>query len=165
MGELDGRRIAPGEPGRAVRGLALDEEADRPFGPDEAAVTSREELNLQFLDAVARAGSPAVVWRSKAEPSEEAARRIGELGLGLVALPPDVPLRKILPVADRDGGGGELLRYSHASARALLVCTHTVKPALPPSPGPDAPGKAGPARNGIAEAASPSAFRSIRHEV
>jgi len=120
VGELGGRRIAPGEPGRAVRGLALDEEAEGWLGPDEAAVTAREELDPKFLDAVARGGAPGVVWRSKAEPSEEAARRIGELGLGLVALPPDVPLRKILPVADRDGGGGELLRYSHAAARALL---------------------------------------------
>ena len=120
MRELGGRRIAPGKPGRPVRGLAPDEETASPFGPDEAAVTARGELDAGFLDAVARAGSPAVIWRKEGEPAAETVRRAGELGLGVVALPPVVPLREILAIAARDSGGGELLRYSHGAARALL---------------------------------------------
>ncbi len=120
VGELGGRRVAPGNPGRPVRGFALDEEVEGWLGPDEAAVTARAEIDAPFLEAVAHEGSPAVVWRTKGEFSEEALRRAGELGLGLLALPPDVPLRGILASFESDGAKGGLLRYSHGAARVLL---------------------------------------------
>ncbi|MCA1715529.1 MAG: hypothetical protein LC781_01290 [Actinobacteria bacterium] len=85
--ELDGRRLAPGDPGRPVRGLAIDEDAEGWLGPDEVVVTSREKLDSQFLATVAKGGAPAVVWRVEDTPTSEAARQAEELGLGLLALP------------------------------------------------------------------------------
>jgi sugar diacid utilization regulator len=118
--ELSGRRLTPGEPGRPVKGLAMDEEVESPFGPDEVAVTSREELDPKFLATVSESGALAVVWRMEDAPSAEAIRHAEDLGLGLLALPPTVPLRKLLALFVRDTDGEGLLRHSHGAARALL---------------------------------------------
>jgi sugar diacid utilization regulator len=119
--ELGGRRLAPGEPGRPVKGLAMDEEeAEGPFGPEEVAVTSREELDPRFLATVSESGAPAVVWRVEDAPSAEAVRHAEDLGLGLLTLPSKVPLRKLLALFVRDAEGEGLLRHSHGAARALL---------------------------------------------
>lgn len=45
MEEFGGRRLAPGEPGRPVKGLALDEDAENWLCPDEIVVTGREKLD------------------------------------------------------------------------------------------------------------------------
>src|SRR5919112_1963448 len=118
--ELDGRRLAPGDPGRLLRGLAVDEDAEGWLGPDEVVVTSREKLDSRFLATVAEGGAPAIVWRVKDAPSSEPTRQAAELGLGLLALPPSVPLRELLSLFRQDGEGEGLLRHSHAAARALL---------------------------------------------
>jgi sugar diacid utilization regulator len=118
--ELDAQRLVPGEPGRPVKGLAVDEEADGWLAPDEVAVTSRETLDIRFLAAIAQDGAPAVVWRRQSKPSAEAVRHAEELGLGLLAVPPDVPLRAILSLFAHNGEGSELLRYSHEAARTLI---------------------------------------------
>ena len=39
--ELGGRRLALGEPGHPVKGLAVDEEADGWLSPEEVVVTDR----------------------------------------------------------------------------------------------------------------------------
>ncbi|MCA1728999.1 MAG: helix-turn-helix domain-containing protein [Actinobacteria bacterium] len=121
--ELGGRRLAPGEPGRPVRGVTVDEETKGWLGPDEVTVTGRNELDPKFLAACASGGSPAVVWRTDGEPPEEAARQAGELGLGLISVPTDVPLRALLSLFARDAEGEGLLRHSHGAARALLEST------------------------------------------
>src|SRR5919112_1438270 len=118
--ELDGRRLAPGDPGRLLRGLAVDEDAEGWLGPDEVVVTSREKLDSRFLATVAEGGAPAIVWRVKDAPSSEPTRQAAELGLGLLALPPCVPLRELLSLFTQDGEGEGLLRHSHAAAQALL---------------------------------------------
>ena len=118
--EYGGRRLAPGDPGRTVRGLAVDEETEGWLGPDEAAVTARGKLDDKFLATVSEGGATAVVWRTGSKSPEEAARRAGELGLGLIAVPPEVPLRKLLSLFARDAEGEELLRHSHGAARALF---------------------------------------------
>ena len=118
--ELDGRRLAPGDPGRLLRGLAVDEDAEGWLGPDEVVVTSREKLDSRFLATVAEGGAPAVVWRMEDAPSSEPTRQAAELGLGLLALPPSVPLRELLSLFTQDGEGEGLLHHSHAAARALL---------------------------------------------
>ena len=118
--ELDGRRLAPGDPGRPVKGLAVDEKAEGWLGPAEAVVTSREKLDSRFLVTVAEGGAPAVIWRVEEAPSSEAATQAEELGLGLLALPPKVPLRGLLALFTRDAEGEGLLRHSHGAARALL---------------------------------------------
>ena len=118
--ELGAQRLTPGEPGRPVKGLAVDEEADGWLAPDEVAVTSRKTLGIQFLATVAQEGAPAVVWRTQSKPSAEALRHAEELGLGLVAVPPDLPLREMLSLFAKNGEGSELLRYSHEAARALI---------------------------------------------
>ncbi len=118
--EFGGRRLTPGEPGRLVRGLAVDEEADDWLGPDEVAVTARKELDPRFLAAAAKRGAPAVVWRTESEPAEETVQQAGELGLGLLAIPSGVPLRAMLSLFARDDEGKRLLRYSHEAARALI---------------------------------------------
>jgi sugar diacid utilization regulator len=118
--ELDGRRLAPGDPSRPAKGLAVDEDAEGWLGPDEVVVTSREKLDSRFLADVAEGGAPAVIWRVADMPSSEAARQAEELGLGLLALPPSVPLRKLLALFTQDADGEGLLRHSHGAARALL---------------------------------------------
>ena len=118
--ELGAQRLTPGEPGRPVKGLAVDEEADGWLAPDEVAVTSRKTLGIQFLATVAQEGAPAVVWRTQSKPSAEALRHAEELGLGLVAVPPDLPLREMLSLFAKNGEGSGLLRYSHEAARALI---------------------------------------------
>ena len=118
--ELDGRRLAPGDPSRPAKGLAVDEDAEGWLGRDEVVVTSREKLDSRFLADVAEGGAPAVIWRVADMPSSEAARQAEELGLGLLALPPSVPLRKLLALFTQDADGEGLLRHSHGAARALL---------------------------------------------
>ena len=118
--ELGAQRLTPGEPGRPVKGLAVDEEADGWLAPDEVAVTSRKTLGIQFLATVAQEGAPAVVWRTQSKPSAEALKHAEELGLGLVAVPPHLPLREMLSLFAKNGEGSGLLRYSHEAARALI---------------------------------------------
>ena len=122
--ELGGRRLAPGEPGRSVEGLAVDEEAEGWLGHGEVAVTGRKNLDSRFLATVAEGGAPAVIWRAEGEPPVEAIRHAEELGLGLLALSPGVPLRGLLALFARGTGaeaeGESLLRHSHAAARTLL---------------------------------------------
>jgi sugar diacid utilization regulator len=117
--ELGGQRLAPGEPGRPVKGLAVDEEVENWLGPDEIAVTDRKNLDPRFLATLAEGGVPAVVWRTEREPAEETVRQAEELGLGLLVLPPGVPLRAMLSLFTRDAEREGLLRYSHEAAQAL----------------------------------------------
>jgi sugar diacid utilization regulator len=118
--DLDSRRLAPGDPGRPVKGLAVDENVEGWLGPDEVVVTSRDKLDSRFLAAVTEGGAPAVIWRVEDAPSSEAARQAEELGLGLLALPSSVPLRELLALFAQDAEGEGLLRHSHGAARALL---------------------------------------------
>ncbi len=122
--ELGGLGLAPGEPGRSVEGLAVDEETEGWLCPGEVAVTGRENLDSRFLATVAEGGAPAVIWRTEGEPPVEAVSHAEELGLGLLVLPKDVPLRGLLALFARATGveaeGEGLLRHSHAAARTLL---------------------------------------------
>src|SRR5215212_6543238 len=118
--ELGGRRLVPGEPGHPVKGLAMDEETDGWLSSDEVVVTARKELGPKFLAAVAQGGAPAVVWRTESKPPEETVQQAEELGLGLLALPPSVPLRAMLSLFTRNVEGEGLLRYSHDAAQALI---------------------------------------------
>ncbi|HEX4992431.1 MAG TPA: hypothetical protein VFV45_04305, partial [Rubrobacteraceae bacterium] len=86
--ELGARRLVPGETSRPVRGLSVEEPTNGWLAQDEIAVTSRETLDDGFLKGVAESGSPAVVWRSGAEPAPEAVDLAGVLGLGLFAVSP-----------------------------------------------------------------------------
>src|ERR671932_2506187 len=94
--EFGGRRLVPGELGRPVKSLAVDEEAEDWLGPDEVVVTSRKEFDPKFLAAIAEGGASGVVWRTEREPPEETVRQAEELGVGLMVLPPEVPLRALL---------------------------------------------------------------------
>jgi sugar diacid utilization regulator len=115
--ELGASRLVPGEPSRPVRGLSVEEPTNGWLATDEIAVTSRETLDDGFLKCVAESGSPAVVWRSGAEPAPEAVDLAGVLGLGLFAVSPEVPLRRLLAVFS---GGDGLLLLSHGAGRTLL---------------------------------------------
>jgi sugar diacid utilization regulator len=115
--ELEARRPAPGDASRPVRGLSVEESADGWLGPDEVAVTSRETLDEGFLKVLGENGSPGVVWRSDAEPSPEAVELARALGLGLLVVRPEVPLRRLFSLYS---GGDGLLRLSHGTGRALL---------------------------------------------
>ena len=76
-----GHRLALGDSGRSVEGLALDEDAEGWLGPDEVVVTGRNKLDARFLAAVSEGGAPAVVWRAEGEPSEQTVKNAEELGL------------------------------------------------------------------------------------
>jgi len=115
-----GHRLALGDSGRSVEGLALDEDAEGWLGLDEVVVTGRNKLDARFLAAVSEGGAPAVVWRAEGEPSEQTVKNAEELGLGLLAISPGVPLRELFSLFARDAVGVALLRYSHGAARALL---------------------------------------------
>ena len=115
-----GHRLALGDTGRSVEGLALDEDAEGWLGPDEVVVTGRKKLDSRFLAAVSEGGAPAVLWRAEGEPSEQTVKNAEELGLGLLAISPSVPLRELFSLFARDAEGEALLRYSHGAARALL---------------------------------------------
>jgi hypothetical protein len=93
--KLDGRCLAPGEPGRPVKGWAVDEEAEGWLGPDEVVVTDRKKLDARFLASISQGGAPAVVWRTDNEPSSEVVSHAEEIGLGLLVISPNVSLRKL----------------------------------------------------------------------
>src|SRR3712207_723908 len=111
------RRLAPGDPPRPVRGLAVEEPTEGWLEKDEVAVTSREDLGAAFLRSVRETGSPAVLWRKHGEVPPEATERATASGLGLFTVSPEVPLRRLLS-AFSEGDG--LLLLSHRAGRALL---------------------------------------------
>ena len=117
--ELGARPLAPGDAARPVHGLAVEEDAEGWLGKDEVAVTSREDLDDAFLRDVRESGSPAVLWRKIGDPPPEAARSAAALELGLFAIPPEVPLRRLHAVFS---GGDGLLLLSHGVGRTLLEC-------------------------------------------
>ncbi len=107
----------PGDTERYVRGVALDEAVKGWIETDEVAVTARDSLDEEFLQAIKEAGAPAVIWRSDTGPETTVTQRAAEFRLGLFVLPPDVPLRKLLSIfSERD----DLLLHSHGAGRALL---------------------------------------------
>jgi sugar diacid utilization regulator len=115
--ELGGDCPLPGDASREIRGVAIEESVKNWLEPEEAAVTSRETLDNDFLEAVAKAGAPAVVWRKEDKFAPEVVEKASALGLGLFALPPEVPLRRLLAVFSGEHG---LLLLSHGAGRALF---------------------------------------------
>jgi sugar diacid utilization regulator len=115
--ELEADCPLPGEATRRVRGLAIDEPVKAWISPDEVAVTDRAILDDDFMNSVATAGSPAVVWRREGEAQPEAVEQAAALGLGLFLLAPEVPLKRLFEVFSQDDG---LLLLSHGAGRALL---------------------------------------------
>ncbi len=118
--ELEADCPLPGDPSRPVAGLAVEEPLKGWLGPDEAAVTGRKTLDDDFLEAVAAGGSPAVVWRSGAAVPPAVTEKMSALGLALLVLPPDVPLRRLQAALS---GGDDLLLLSHGAGRTLLEGT------------------------------------------
>ena len=118
--ELEADCPLPGDPSRLVTGLAVEEPLKGWLGPDEAAVTARETLDEDFLEGVAAGGSPVVVWRSGAAVPTAVTEKMSALGLGLLVLPSDVPLRRLQAAIS---GGDDLLLLSHSAGRKLLEGT------------------------------------------
>jgi sugar diacid utilization regulator len=115
--ELDADCPLPGDAARQVRGLAVDEPVKGWISADEVAVTARESLDEDFVQGVASAGSPAIVWRLEGEAPAESVGRAAALGVGLFVLTPDVPLRRLFEIFSHDDG---LLLLSHGAGRSLL---------------------------------------------
>lgn len=115
--ELGALCPTPGDRMRPVRNLAVEEDIEGWLGPDEVAVTSRQELDQAFLAGAAGAGAPAVLWRKGGEPAPETLERAEACGLGVILVPPAVPLRKLFSVFSGDEG---LLLLSHGTGRTLL---------------------------------------------
>ena len=118
--ELDARCSTPGDASRAVHGIAVEEPTKGWLEEDEVVVTSRADLDEDFLRDVAGAGSPAVVWRRDAEPPPATERHAEKLGLGLFVIPTWVPLRRLLTLYSESD---ELLLRSHEAVRGLLEST------------------------------------------
>jgi len=115
--ELDADCPLPGDPSRQVRGLAVDEPVKGWISPDEVAITTRESLEEDFLQGIASAGSPAMIWRREGDAPAESVERAAELGIGLFVLTPEVPLRRLFGIFSQDDG---LLLLSHGAGRTLL---------------------------------------------
>ena len=115
--ELDADCPLPGDPSRQVRGLAVDEPVKGWISPDEVAITARESLEEDFLQGIASAGSPAMIWRREGDAPAESVERAAELGIGLFVLTPEVPLRRLFGIFSQDDG---LLLLSHGAGRTLL---------------------------------------------
>ncbi|MDQ4105612.1 MAG: hypothetical protein M3157_00335, partial [Actinomycetota bacterium] len=107
----------PGDGGRTVRGLAVEEGTQGWIEAGEVGVTSRRSLDLELLDSVQEAGAPALLWRTDSTAVDGAAERARELGLGLFVVPPSMPLKKLFSIFS---GGQDLLLHSHGVARTLL---------------------------------------------
>src|SRR5829696_871034 len=118
--ELEADCPLPGDATRRVRGLAVDEPIKGWISPDELAVTTRQTLDEDFLEGVASAGSPAVVWRLEGGAQPEVVERVAALGLGLFLLAPEVPLSRLFEIFSQDDG---LLLLSHGAGRSLLEST------------------------------------------
>jgi sugar diacid utilization regulator len=107
----------PGDAARQVRGLAVDEPVKGWISADEVAVTAREILDEDFVQGVAYAGSPAIVWRLEGEAPAESIGRAAALGVGVFVLTSEVPLRRLFEIFSQDDG---LLLLSHGAGRTLL---------------------------------------------
>ncbi|MDP8944679.1 MAG: hypothetical protein M3N03_01935, partial [Actinomycetota bacterium] len=107
----------PGDAARQVRGLAVDEPIKGWISTDEVAVTARETLGEDFVQGIASAGSPAIVWRLEGEAPAASVGRAAALGVGLFVLTPEVPLRRLFGIFSQDDG---LLLLSHGTGRMLL---------------------------------------------
>ncbi len=115
--ELGADCLLPGDANRQVRGLAVDEPVKGWISSDEVAVTAREAMDEDFVQGVASAGSPAIVWRLEGEAPPESVGRAAALGVGLFLLTPEVPLRRLFEIFLQDDG---LLLLSHGAGRTLL---------------------------------------------
>lgn len=103
---------------RPVRGLAVEEIGVDPWlGPDEIPVTARKQLDAAFLDQLAHQGCPALIWRSAEEFPEEVIDKARESNMELLAVPPDLPLSRILSLSFKSNA---LLMHSHGAVRALF---------------------------------------------
>ena len=118
--EFGGRCLVTGDPQRPVPGLAVEEPAEGWIGKGEIAVTNRATLDQDFLIELREHGSPALVWRKEGGVPVEVAERTRDLGLGLLLVPPEVPLRRLLSIFSTNDG---LLLRSHGAGRALLEST------------------------------------------
>lgn len=108
---------APGDGGRAVKGLAVEEGMMGWIEAGEVGVTSRESLDSKLLESVQQAGAPALLWRTDGAASNGAADKARDLGLGLFVLPQNMPLKKLFSIFY---GGQDLLLHSHGISRTLL---------------------------------------------
>ncbi len=115
--ETGARSLAPGDPSRPTRGLAVEEPLHGWISSGEVAVTARGALDEGFLRSVKESGSPAILWRSNDEPPQETVARAADLGLGLFVVPSEVPLRRLYSAFT---GGDGLLLLSHGAGRTLL---------------------------------------------
>lgn len=115
--ELGAACLVRGDDGRAVRGLAIEEEIEGWLTADEVAVTSRKSLQDGFLSDLASGGAPALIWRTGEDPPPKVVERATALGMGLFSLEPGVPLRKLFGLFFEGEG---LLLHSHGVGRTLL---------------------------------------------
>ncbi len=108
---------APGDGGRPVQGLAVEEGMKGWIESGEVGVTSGGSLAPDLLESLKEAGAPALLWRTEVEAPDGVVDRARELGLGLFLLPRKLPLKKLFSIFT---GGQELLLHSHGTSRTLL---------------------------------------------
>lgn len=108
---------APGDGGRSVRGLAVEEGRKGWIETGEVGITSRDSLDPELLESLKEVGAPALLWRTGVEAPDGVVDRARELGLGLFLLPQNIPLKKLFSIFS---GGQELLLHSHGVSRTLL---------------------------------------------
>ncbi|MBA2346243.1 MAG: helix-turn-helix domain-containing protein [Rubrobacter sp.] len=117
--EFGGRCLTPGDIQRPVRGLAVEDQTNAWIEKGEVAVTGRETLDAAFMTVLHERGAPALVWRNDGT-GDGIVERARDLGLGLLVVPPEVPLRRLLSIFSTNDG---LLLRSHGAGRSLLEST------------------------------------------
>lgn len=118
--ELNADYTVAGDSSRPIAGLGIDEPTGNWLDIEEAAVTGRESLEPEFLQYISKKGAPVLIWRTGSAPAPEVTQYLQQSGMGLLLLPLEIPLSKLINVfLEQD----VLLRHSHRTSKALLEST------------------------------------------
>ncbi len=117
MEDLGATRAVSGDGSREVKGISVEEALEGWLAPGEAAVVSRNAMDEDFLEEMAKGGCPAIVRRSAEEFPVAVVKTATKLKVGLYTISPEIPLRRLLSMFAGESG---LLLLSHGAGRSMF---------------------------------------------